>query len=506
MNPLESVLKAMQVAQRRPIPDALAKAWVQPGSSTTGLQLYDLEAPAKMLYPVLTPLRNMIPRVGGGVGTAINWRAVTGINTTGVNAGVAEGKRGGVIQQTTVERVAAYRGLGLENYVTFEADYSSQGFQDLKALAVQQTLEALMIQEELTDLGGNTSLALGITPTATLATATTGGSLAALTYAVRVFALTLTGWKNASLANGILGQVTRTNANGTTDTFGGGSAGGSVAATQATTGATSTISATVAAVNGAFAYAWYLGNNASPGTERLAAITTINSAVFTTLPTTTQLASAVTNGAADNSTNTLVYDGILTQITTPGSGSYIKIMATGTAGTGTPLTSGGDGGVTEIDVALQSFWDNWKLSPEVIWVSSDVQRSLRKLIMTAGSTAAQRFVFQVGDDGRIKGGSMALSYLNPFGMPAGQDYAQGSELPIRLHPDLPAGTILFTTSKLPYKLNNVANILQMKTRKEYYQLEWPLVTRSYEYGVYFDGVLQNYFTPAFGIIANIGAS
>lgn len=506
MNPIDSVLKAMQVAQRRPIPEALAKAWVQPGSPTTGLQSYDLEAPAKMLYPVLTPLRNMIPRVGGGVGTATNWRTVTGINTTGVSAGVSEGQRGGVIQQTTADKTAAYRGLGLENSVTFEADYASQGFEDLKALSVQQTLESLMIQEELTDLGGNTSLALGIAPTPSLATSTTGGSLAALTYAVRVFALTLTGWKNASVANGIRGQVTRTNADGTTDVFGGGSSGGSTAATQATTGATSTVSATVAPVAGAFAYAWYMGNNASPGTERLAAITTINSVVLTVLPTVTQLASAVPNGASDNSTNALVYDGILTQISTPASGSYIKIMATGTAGTGTPLTSGGDGGVTEIDVALQSFWDNWRLSPECIWVSADVQRSLRKLIMTAGSTAAQRFNFAVGPDGKIMGGSMALSYLNPFGMPAGQEYAQGTELPVRLHPDLPSGTILFTTSKLPYKLNNVANILQKKTRREYYQTEWPITTRRYDYGVYFDGVLQNYFTPAFGIIANIGAS
>ena len=28
--------------------------------------------------------------------------------------------------------------------------------------------------------------------------------------------------------------------------------------------------------------------------------------------------------------------------------------------------------------------------------------------------------------------------------------------------------------------------------------------RRYEYGVYFDGVLQNYFPPAFGMITNIG--
>jgi hypothetical protein len=46
-------------------------------------------------------------------------------------------------------------------------------------------------------------------------------------------------------------------------------------------------------------------------------------------------------------------------------------------------------------------------------------------------------------------------------------------------------------------------VLQIKTRRDYYQLEWPLHARRYEYGVYTDEVLQNYFPPAFGMITNI---
>ena len=34
-------------------------------------------------------------------------------------------------------------------------------------------------------------------------------------------------------------------------------------------------------------------------------------------------------------------------------------------------------------------------------------------------------------------------------------------------------------------------------------IEWPLRTRKYEYGVYADELLQNYFPPAFGILKNI---
>lgn len=45
-------------------------------TTSTGLVAYDLEAPAKNLYPVLTPLRNRIPRVtkSSGAGTAANWK------------------------------------------------------------------------------------------------------------------------------------------------------------------------------------------------------------------------------------------------------------------------------------------------------------------------------------------------------------------------------------------------------------------------------------------------
>src|SRR5215831_4383893 len=75
----------------------LRKAFLQPTGAATGLQVYDLEAPAKLLYPVLTPLRNKIPRVGGGRGIQANWRAITGINTNKISAGLGQGNRGGVI-------------------------------------------------------------------------------------------------------------------------------------------------------------------------------------------------------------------------------------------------------------------------------------------------------------------------------------------------------------------------------------------------------------------------
>jgi hypothetical protein len=75
---------------------------------------------------------------------------------------------------------------------------------------------------------------------------------------------------------------------------------------------------------------------------------------------------------------------------------------------------------------------------------------------------------------------------------------------LRVHPNLPPGTLKFLTTELPYPLSGVGNVYQIKTRKEYYQLEWPLRSRKYEYGVYADEVLQHFAPFSLGVINNIG--
>ena len=101
------------------------------------------------------------------------------------------------------------------------------------------------------------------------------------------------------------------------------------------------------------------------------------------------------------------------------------------------------------------------------------------------------------DQGQIKGGDLVTAYLNKYSMDGAQS------IPVRLHPNMPPGTVLFTTSTIPYPLSNVANVLQMRMRQDFFAIEWPRRTRKYEYGIYADGVLQNYFPPAFGLITNI---
>lgn len=503
---MEQVLDLIAKAKKAPLPEALAalqKSWQQAGSPTSGLTAYDLEAGAKHLFPELTPLRNDTPRVGGGVGTAVNWRAVTGINTGFMEIGVSEGNRGGIMAHTTADYTAAYRGIGLEDYVTFEADYAGRTFEDIRAEAVRDLLSAVMIAEEQVILGGNTSLALGTTPTPTLAASASGGTIGSVTLSVICVALSYNGVYSGSVTNGIRANVVRPNADGSTDTYGGGAAQKSANATIGVTGPTGSVTAVCnsagGGVNGALGYAWFWG---AAGAETLGAITTLNSVVITVgAGTGTQTAASLPS--ADWSQNNLIFDGYLTQCFKPGSNAYILRQPTGTAGVGTPLTSDGAGGIVEFDKVLKALWDSYRVSPEQIWVGSREQSSIHRMILNAPTTAAQRFVFDV-QQGKLMGGTMVVSYLNKFGMAMGDGYARGKEIPIMCHPNLPDGTIFFRTKKLPYRLNNVPNVAQIKTRQEYYQLEWPLRTRKYEYGVYADEVLQCYFTPSFAVITNIG--
>lgn len=467
--------------------DLIKSTFSQSGSATTGLTFYDLEAGAKMLYPILTPLRNEIPRVSGKGGIQANWKAVTGINTSGIRVGVSGGNRGAVMAVTVADYAAAYKGIGIEDNVDFEAQYAGQGFEDIRALAAKVGLQALMLAEEILILGGNGTLALGTTPTPSLVASTTGGTMTATTKSVIVVALTLEGYINASVTAGIPTSVTRTNADASTDTFGGGSAQKSVAATQATTGATGSITASVVAVRGAVAYAWFWG---AGGAETLGQITTSNKATLTTdAGAGTQTAASLPS--ADNSANNLVFDGLLTQAMRSTSNAYFKSLD------GVALTADGAGGIVEIDAALKNRWDNYKLTPDTIWISSDLALSISQKILAGNANGAYRIVVNM-EQGMMVGGVMVATYLNRFSM------AGANVVKIRIHPNMPQGMILMTSNSIPYPVSGVGNVMQIRTRQEYYQIEWPLRTRKYEYGVYADEVLQHYFPPAMSVIANIG--
>ena len=306
--------------------NALAKNVTQ----ATGLSAYDLQAPAKNLFPIVTPLRNSLPRVGRlNPGDAARWRTITSITGSGYDAmgWVPEGQRTASMSYSAQAQVAPYLTLGEEDTVTFEAEAAAQGFEDLNATATLRLLQKTMRKEETALLGGNASLALGTPGAPALTASGAGATLPAATYSVITVALSFEGYRNSSLSGGVATSKTITGNDGNTYVLNGGSSMRSANATQAVT-LGQTLNATAPIVNGAVAYAWYVG---TAGSETLQAITTINSANFNAPLTTGQQAALVV--AADNSRNaTLAFDGLLSIGFNPVNGAYVQTHGFGNGG------------------------------------------------------------------------------------------------------------------------------------------------------------------------------
>jgi hypothetical protein len=473
--------------------DALSKAI----TTAAGLIAYDLQPSAKNLYPAATPIRNVLPRVGGGTGTATNWRQVNAIIGSGWDAmgWVPEGQRSARMSYSTSTRSASYATVGEEDSVTFEAVSAAQGFEDIQATATMRLLQKMMLKEENAFLGGNGSLQLGTPAAPALSAGGSGGTLPAATYSVVAVALTYEGFRNSSLSAGVATSKAITGADGASFTLNGGSSAASASAAQAVASG-QTLSASVTPVIGAVGYAWYVG---AAGAEKLQAITTVNSAAFSApLATTGQAASAITGDSSANPG--LAYDGLLTSALKSGSGAYVNYLATGTAGTGTPLTASGRGSVNEIDLMLQKMWDLYEVSPTVFYVNSQEQRNITNKVLNSASGPLLRYATDGKDPFAIVANGVVEYYYNPFALDGGY------KIPVKIHPFVPPGTIVGWSENLPaqYQSSNVPNVAEVKTRRDYYRMDWPLKTRAYEFGVYAEEVLAVYAPFAMGVIANIG--
>jgi hypothetical protein len=471
---------------------------------STGLTWYDLQAPSKALYPLITPLRNSIPRVKRpNPGDAARWKRITSLLGSGWDSmgWVPEGQRSGTMSYQTANCAASYVTLGEEDFLTFEAESAADGFEDENAMVTFRLLQKTMRKEEIAILGGNSTLVLPVPGAVTASAAGTGGTLAAATYSVIVVPLTLEGYKNSSLAGGVATSKNITGADGKTFTLNGGSGVKSAAGSQIVTSG-QTLSASIVPLVGAVAYAWFVG---AAGAETLQAITgssTLN--LNTAIIAGRQAATAITADCSRNTT--LGFDGLLTVAlhgTDPfllngqaAASPYVNYVPNGTG-----LHSSGRGSVVEIDNMLQYMWDQFNLGPSVLYVNSQEQKNITAAVLSNASTPLLRYQVPAtpGEAYGVTAGGVIDFYYNPFSSDGGY------KLPVKLHPDVPPGTILGWCEKLPpwYQSNEIPNVVEMLVRRDYYRVDWPLRTRQREYGIYMEEVLGVYAPFAMGVISNL---
>jgi len=463
----------------------LGKATTQGISIGTGLVGINLEAPAKNLFPVLSPLRNRFPRHGASVGsTAVQWRAITGINVAAIKAGVAEGNRNSVVSTAEVDRSQTYKPFGLDDFVTFDAVDAAAGFMDIRAEATANLLAATMVEEEKIILGGNVT-AIG-KPAATGFTAVdsnnSGPFTASTAYDFAVSALTSYGYLNGATGHGSADSPDETD--------------GRTLTTYSTGSGKTACKLTWGAVKGAVAYNVFIGTHS--GTLYYAFTTSqtsivIDSTVLAALPGSGNIPNSL-----DKTADALSFDGLIPQIAGnaasqyTGNGAYFKDLA------GAQLTSDDANGIPEIDAMLKYLWDNWRIGPTSIQVNSQEAETIGAAVVQGGSAAGTtRWVQQVSPDGTVTGGLVADSYRNKFTSPR--------IIPIEIHPYLAPGTILAISERLPFPRTNVPNPFEVDTRREYTQYDWAQVARKFEFGVYAAECLKVYFPAGCGMIVGLKA-
>ena len=81
---------------------------------------------AKLLSPVITPVRNILPRAKGH-GRSVEFKAVTSYNSIATTGWTTEGVSGPEIQTNTVDCVFPYKIASMRNYLTFEGFYTAKG-------------------------------------------------------------------------------------------------------------------------------------------------------------------------------------------------------------------------------------------------------------------------------------------------------------------------------------------------------------------------------------------
>lgn len=513
--------RAQQIHGKAEFSDGLEKA--VPGVTTAlGINFYDLRPPVELLYPVNVPIRNSLPRisrVNDGWGTAAHWMATRVVGSSPVEA--EEGKRVAYSVPDNNQYVATYKEIGVERAVTFTAQAAGEGFADNVADEHIRALHSLFLGEEGLDIAGNSGTATGgngyvlTAPQPTLSQVA-GSSTFTTANTVYVYLVCITplGFPNnnwygylaqPTVTSGLTPTFNRDNADGTQTALNGGtSAISTVQSTAITTNGNNVIAkaipagSTIPGVNGAAAYAWYVGTTAGAANALLYAITTDPQVTISAVGT-GQAADAA-GLSTDHSTQVTDYDGLLTWATAKG-GYYASQYGQGPSGSSS-LTSLKFGGVTEIETALAYFWENFQAVPSKIWCGFQARLTMDYAMKYGGTNGQVATIFlNPNQVGGLVGGFQFDSYLSKWGTPGGS----GLKIPIQHHPMLPTGTIFFDVETNPYPHSRIPYTRGMLVQRDYYSIEWPITTREWTFGTYAHQTLQHHVPWLSGQIANVGA-
>lgn len=430
------------------------------GSSTGfGFAVYDLQAPAKKVFPVLTPFRNRVPRVPG-VGSAVHWKQITAISGSGGSIAtgqhfLAELPSNSVAGLTlnlppeigwaAGDKSTSYVAQGLSGSNSMISQIAGRGYEDIRALVGLSTLQALMLSEERGMFSGRTSaLTAPSSVTATAQTPSTGyTALTGVTtnVYVKVTAVTMMGETAGSSA-------ANAGPSGAQDIL--------VSWTGHTGDEAYNVYASTGTADPGDASRFFAGTTGYRKFELSGALPTSGS----TVPT-----------ADSGTSNSNAYAGIFATLeggTTP----YIKDLETTVT-------------LAAIQNAFLDRYTNLKADPDELWAAATVRRDISELVAnTSGSPAyGYRIAIDEAGMGSARAGFIVSAILNE---------ATGKETTLRVHPWLKPGNLVGLSYTLPFPNSEVPNVWEVKLPQDYLQIDWPVIDMNYRTSVICYGALVGY--------------
>jgi len=480
--------------------DFLAKDITTTSPVPAGLVAYDLESPAKMLAPVLTPMRNRIPR-NKGMGTSHKFKRITGITGSGTggvgvvhpgfsdpsqvnfaNPGSANPlwlNRPKKISLAGDDVSLPYVQFGLSGEQSFFTYLTAMGFQDTRELDRQSTLFSSMMTEERVILYGRGTAggyagalaAPSGTPTGSARTAATGETaLTGFTTNVYVKVVAESGEFGVSAASSASAGIAVSTGQVVDITIPNPVVGATGYQIFVSTGSSDPGDASRYLYRGpAFPNGLSIGRTPTLTLTLQGALPTTGSTVAAwtaTDGTSLNLASVDGQSAVANS-----YDGII---------PWIHSVASTTGYVGrlnAPFSTSNPG--AEFQQAFAKTWDNTRADPEEIFLSGQDRMQISNSLR---GQSASNYRLEISEDqlAGVKLGSVVTAILNQV---------TGRVVDMRVHPYLPQGNAIILQSSITQPNVNISNAWKIWNVQDYMAIDWPVIQLSYDCSVYWTGTL-----------------
>jgi hypothetical protein len=449
----------------------------------TGLVAFDLAAPAKLIFPKMTPLRNKLARksgfgtshrqkvinaiTGSETGVSDKWAGITDASSETFGAGTYN--RGLKIGYAGYDRQFNYKQFSLSDNVPFSAQFEGQGYQDIRQLAQTTTLYASMLFEEKallfgrgTDTGSIGAISAPTIASATARTKVAGEvGLTAGTYYFKVAA----------------------------------DAGpfGASAVSSATSGIVVTsgqvVDVVINDVAGALGYEVFAGTTNANASLWYQGRTGYNTFVFGGAADAATSGTAATTVASDTSAYATGFDGIFAQIIGASGNPSGQVSRINSAFS---TTNAG----AEYQNLFASLYTSVKADPDEILINGSDRKQLSDAIKGSGTVGAYRLNISQDEANGVIAGDVVTGLHNEI---------TGKPVALTVHPWMPQGNSALLSYTLPIPDSNVSEVWAVHTVQDFMAVEWPVIDFNYSNSVYFNETLVGSAPQFNGLLQGIKA-